>query len=219
MKVKIKADTREIGKKSDLNELRRKGFIPGIIYGEGKEGKKISLDKITFQKLYKKHIGEMVFYEIITGDDTYDTIIKDRQFHPVTQEVLHIDFLEIHKGKQITVNVPFKFEGEAKGVAEGGLLEILLRELEVSCLPKDIPDDIVIDVSDLEINDTIHLDQVELVNLETRLSEDTPIVAVRPPKKEEEIEVPEVEGEEAEEAGEAEEDTEKSEGQEEETKE
>jgi len=201
MNVKIEAVARDKGKKSEIKSLRKEGFIPGIIYGEGKEGLKISLPKISFLKEYNKTIGEIAFFDITANGKVYNTIIKERQVHPVSREFVHLDFLEIHKGKAITVNVPIKTKGHSQGEQAGGLLEVLMRKLEVSCLPKDIPEHIEIDVSELNIGETIHLTDIEL-DMHTELPGDTPLIAVRAPKKEEEEEViPEeeaVEGEEAE---------------------
>ncbi len=201
MNVKIEAVEREKGKKSEIKSLRKKGFIPGIIYGEGKEGLKISLEKIPFLKQYKKALGEIAFFDITLNGKVYKTIIKERQVHPVSREFVHLDFLEIHKGKVITVYVPIKTKGQSLGEQAGGLLEILTRKLEVSCLPKDIPEHIEIDISEMNIGDTIHLTDIELVDMQTELSGDTPLIAVRAPKKEEEITPEEevVEGEETEE--------------------
>ena len=200
MNVKIEAIEREKGKKSEIKSLRKEGFIPGIIYGEGKEGLKISLPKIPFLKEYKKTIGEIAFFDINTNGKVCKTIIKERQIHPVSREFVHLDFLEVHKGKPITVNVPIRTIGHSKGELVGGLLEVLMRKLEISCLPKDIPEHIEIDVSELNIGETIHLTDIELVDMHTELPGDTPLIAVRAPKKEEEITPEEeaVEGEEAE---------------------
>ena len=199
MNVKIEAIERDKGKKSDLNALRKEGFIPGIIYGEGKEGMRISLPKIPFLKEYNKTIGEISFFDITLNGKEYQTIIKERQVHPVSREFVHLDFLKIHKGKTITVNVPIKTKGHSQGEQAGGLLEVLMRKIEVSCLPKDIPENIEIDVSELNIGETIHLTDIELVNVHTELPGDTPLIAVRAPKKEEEV-TPEEEAAEGEES-------------------
>ncbi|MBN2460996.1 MAG: 50S ribosomal protein L25 [Candidatus Cloacimonetes bacterium] len=188
MNIKFNAEKRELGRKSDLKNIRNRGYIPAVIYGEGKTGINISLEEITFLKEYKKTIGEMVFFDISVDGKKYTTIIKDRQFNPLTHRLTHIDFQQLHKGKAITLNVPLKYTGEPSGVKSGGSLEILVRELEISCLPKDIPEDIVVDVSKLEIGDAIHLQDVKLAGLDTKMPKDTPIVAVRAPRREEELE-------------------------------
>lgn len=198
MNISLQAESRNPGKKSDIKNLRKKGFIPAIIYGEGKEGKKISLSRIDFMKHYNKSIGKLVFFDISIENESFLTILKDKQVHPVSRDIDHIDFQEIHKGKEITVNIPIRFIGEAPGTKTGGVLEVLYRDLEVSCLPKDIPDDIEIDISTLEIGDTIHIGDVELGKLQAKIAADTPIVSIHVPRsmkedeEEEEIEEEEV---------------------------
>ncbi|MFC1887807.1 50S ribosomal protein L25 [Candidatus Cloacimonadota bacterium] len=200
MNVKIEAQLRTKGKKSDVKNLRKQGLIPAVIYGEGNEGIMINLEKTPFMKLYKTTIGEMAFYDITVEGKTYNAIMKDKQVHPVTRDYMHIDFLEMHKGNTLTLEIPINYVGEAKGVHTGGSLDVHIRRLEVTCLPKDIPQDIEVDVSELEIGDSIHLGDIDLPNMETKLSDSTTLVAVRAPRAEveEEPEVDEegIEGEE-----------------------
>ena len=210
MNVKVEAKLREIGKKSVLKKYRNENLIPGIIYGEGNEGLKILIPKIQFHKDYKKTVGEVAFFNIHVDGKEFNTFIKEKQIHPVTREFVHIDFMEFHKGKEITLKIPFRYIGEAEGIQEGGQLEILHREIEISCLPIDIPEEISIDVSELKIGDSIHFGDITIPkNIETNMSEITTLVAVRAPRKEEVIEVEEeeIEGEEGEEAAEEGEET------------
>lgn len=202
MNIKLEAKSRKVEKRSDLKNYRKEGLIPAIIYGEGNEGLKIFLNRIAFLKQYKKTFGEVAFFDIKVDGKDFKTIIKEKQIHPVTHEFVHIDFLLLHKGKPITLGIPIKYIGEVPGEQEGGLLEILQREIEISCLPKDVPDDIVVDVSALNIGDSIHFADISMPeNIETNMSDITTLVAVRAPRKEEEIEVEEeeIEGEEGEE--------------------
>lgn len=186
MNVKINAELREKGRKSDLKELRKHGFIPAVIYGEGKPGINIKLEKIAFLKEYRTTLKEMAFFDIRIDGKTYKTIIKDKQIHPLSREIEHIDFLELHKGKPITVSVPLKFVGNAPGVAAGGVMDVLMRNLEVSCLPKDIPEDIEVDISALEIGETIHLGDIKLPKVDVKYPPDTALVSVHLLRKAEE---------------------------------
>jgi len=207
MNIKIEATLRELGKKSDLKNLRKEGFIPAVIYGEGQVGTNIVLSEIPFQKQYRKSIGGVAIFEIEMDGKKINTFIKDKQIHPVSRKFMHIDFVELHKGKPITLNVPIQFIGDPLGVKEGGLLELLHRKIEITCLPKDLPEDIVIDVSNLNIGDSIHFGDIQLAdNITASMSDVTTLVAVRAPKKEEEVveEVEEVEGEVSAEDGETE---------------
>ncbi|MBN1948568.1 MAG: 50S ribosomal protein L25 [Candidatus Cloacimonetes bacterium] len=186
MNVKINAELREKGKKSDLKELRKHGYIPAVIYGEGKQGINIKLEKISFLKEYRTTIKEMAFFDVRIEGKTYKTIIKDKQIHPLSREIEHIDFLELHKGRPITVNVPLKFIGHAPGVAAGGVMDVLVRSLDVSCLPKDIPEDIEVDISELQIGETIHLGDIKLPEVDVKYPPDTALVSVHLLRKAEE---------------------------------
>ena len=184
MKVKIKAFNRELGKKSDVSNLRKLNYIPGIIYGGGENNIPITIKKNEFYKIYRKTIGEMALFELDIDGNKFLTVIKDRQIHPVSREVIHIDFLRLQTGTPITVSVPVKIEGEAKGVKEGGILEIHHRFLDITCLPKEIPEDIVVDINNLEIGKTIRLSDLNLQpEFELKMPVDTPIISVLTPKK------------------------------------
>lgn len=182
MNVKIVAKAREKGKKSDMTNLRNSGHIPAIIYGEGQEGQKISLEKIPFLRAYKKTIGEIALFDIELDGKKITTILKEKQIHPVSRDFMHIDFQELHKGVSITVNVPFRYIGEPVGISLGGVLEIMVRDIEVSCLPKDIPEDIEIDISTIGIDESLHLRDIDLGVLETKLTPETTLASVRTPK-------------------------------------
>jgi large subunit ribosomal protein L25 len=182
MNIKVEAQNRSKGKKSDMTTLRSNGMIPAIVYSDGKEGKMISLPKMNFMKEYKKTYGHMAFFDINIDDEIIRAILKDKQIHPVTREILHIDFQELHKGKLITIKVPLRFIGTAPGTKAGGLLEVLHRDLEIECLPKDIPDEIEVDISKLDLGSVIHLGDVDLGTLQTKLPSDTTIVTIHVPR-------------------------------------
>ena len=182
MNIKINAEKRILGKRSDLTMLRSEGLIPGIIYGAGQEGIKIAFNARDYTREYKKTIGAVAFFDITVDGKIYKTFIKEKQIHPLTREITHIDFLELHKGKPITIEVPINFDGEAPGVKEGGVFEISIRNIQVTCLPKDIPDEIRIDISALNIGDSIHFGEIKLPdNIETSISDETTIAAVTLP--------------------------------------
>ena len=180
MHIKIKAEKRELGKKSDLKNYRKEGFIPAVVYGEGKEGINILLPVIPFQKAYKKSIGEVAIFEIEVGNKKYSTFIKEKQIHPVSREFVHIDFVELHKGKHITMEIPINFIGEPKGVKEGGVVEYLHRSLEITCLPKDLPEEIDVDITELHVGDTLHFSNITLpTNISCSLSGAATIIAIK----------------------------------------
>ena len=208
MNIKINAEKRDLGKRSDLTELRKEGFIPGIIYGAGQEGIKIAFNARDYTREYKKSIGAVAFFDITVDEKTYKTFIKEKQIHPLTREIVHIDFLELHKGKPITIDVPINFTGEALGTKEGGVFEIIHRVIQVTCLPKDIPDEIRFDISEMNIGDSIHLRDLDISeDMNTELSDEITIAILSVPKVIEEVVEEEevVEGEEGAEGTEGEE--------------
>jgi large subunit ribosomal protein L25 len=184
MILKVTATSRTIEhKKSVAKDLRKTGKIPAVIYGGGEEAKHITLDKADFMKSYKKSIGETaLFYLNVDGSEIH-AIIKDRQMHPVTREILHVDFLELHAGKPITLDIPIAFHGDAIGIKEGGNLDTLLRKLPVHCLPRHIPEAINVDVSNLKIGDSIHIGDIKVENVTFSLADDVTVVIVHAPKK------------------------------------
>ncbi len=199
MNIKINAEKRNLGKKSNLTELRKEGFIPGIIYGDGQEGIKIAFNARDYTREYKKSIGEVAFFDITVDGKTYKTFIKEKQIHPLTRKTMHIDFIELHKGKSITIDIPINFDGEAPGTKEGGVLEIIHRKIQITCLPKDIPDEIKIDISGLNIGDSIRVADIDLSeDIVADLSGNITIVTLSLPKivEEPEEEEEEIEGEE-----------------------
>lgn len=182
MNIKVEALKRELGRKSEINQMRKNGFIPAILYGPNRESMPIKLEKGSFLKIYRKTIGELAFFDLNIDNKKYRTIIKDKQIHPVTREIEHIDFMEIRQDAKITVKIPFRIEGTPVGVKNGGFLEVLLREVEASSLPKDLVEDILIDVSALEIGNSITVGDVSIENVEFLVGNDVPIVIVHPPK-------------------------------------
>ncbi len=143
-------------KSKSLNrKLRRTGQIPAIIYGHNKPVS-ISLDEHEFVSKFKD-MPENVIINLDMGSKKFDVLIKDFQEDILKGKITHIDFYEIEKGKLLRTHVPIHLHGTAIGVKEGGMLEHLLHEVEVECLPKDLPDSIQIDVSELQAHHSIHV--------------------------------------------------------------
>jgi large subunit ribosomal protein L25 len=160
MIYKIDAEQRKTVRKSDLTNLRNSGLIPAIVYGPGTEPIQISLNKAEFMKSYKKSFGELSFFEIQLNGANYHTLIKERQIHPVSREILHVDFMVVPPHHLIEVEVPLKFIGTPVGVKAGGMLDIVQRMLKISCTEEDIPEDIEVDISSLEVGGSFHVRQL-----------------------------------------------------------
>jgi large subunit ribosomal protein L25 len=178
MIFRLEATKRTVGKKSLNHELRKNGIIPAVIYGQGKEGLPISLDKVQFVKEYKKSIGELAFFNIVIEGKEYNTVIKDKQIHPVKRDVIHVDFLELHKDTPIKINIPLKFIGQPEDLRNGGILEIGMRHISVTCLPAQIPQDFEVDISNLKIGQSIHVKDVDIKSLHVHDAVDLTIISM-----------------------------------------
>ncbi len=174
----------EIGKQG-TNRLRGEGFVPAIIYGAGEKSVAIKLDRKELKKIDISR--ESIVLNLVSEKGKKAVLIKEVQHHPVSDAVLHIDFKHISLHEKIKVNVPVAIKGEAPGVkVDGGVLEHLLWEVEVECLPTDIPEKFEADVSGLNIGDFVYIRDlsspsgVKIIN-----DPETAIISVAPPRKEE----------------------------------
>lgn len=164
-----------VGKK-DAKETRRKGFIPCVIYG-GKEQTHFVADEKEFKKLV--YTPEVYKADITVGDKKYTTVMQEIQFHPISDSILHIDFLELVPGKYVTVEVPVKITGTSPGVRDGGLLKQAFRKLKVSALPDDLPESITVDISGLKIGQGIKVKQIELNGVKVLDNPQSEVVGVK----------------------------------------
>ncbi len=179
-------------KKGAARRLRRSGSIPAIVYGHG-EPTAISIDAREFRTKFR-HVSESTIITLDAGEKKFEVLIKDYQQDVVNGGILHIDFYEIEAGKAVRTNISVHIEGSPKGVREGGILEHPLYELEIECLPKDLPEDMKIDVSGLEIGDSLHVADLQPPEGVTILSNPDQVVAlVSTPRAEEEPEAAEEE--------------------------
>ncbi len=197
----LKAATREGTGKSVTRKLRVRGILPATLYGLDKAPLSLNVVADDFATLYKGR-GTSNFILNLTVDEGEPTltIVRERQRHPVSSQVLHVDFQRISMDKPIYTKVPIRLTGEAPGVkTDGGILEHLLREVAISCLPKFIPDEFIVDISELQINDSIHVSDLDTPNVNLEAEINTVIVNVSPPRLstlDEDAEGEEVEGEE-----------------------
>ena len=188
--IALSALDRPERKTSAARRLRREGKIPGIIYGHN-EPIAVTLDARDFNTALKV-ISESQIIQLHVGDQTYDVLIKDYQEDILTGRIEHLDFFEIEAGVALRTHISIHLEGTPQGVREGGILSQPLHDVEIECLPKDIPDAYQIDISGLAIGDSVHvsdLPEVEGVNLLS--SEEMVIALVTMPREEEEAETEE----------------------------
>ena len=183
-------------------ELRREGMIPAILYGPKAEPIMLSVTTKELETILKtSNIGQVLLNLLIQNgkEQSRTAMIKELQTRPVSNSLLHVDFYEVAMDQKIKISIPVVATGHAKGVEEGGVLQLVRHEVEIFCYPNNIPESLEVDVTDMEIGDSKHMDEVsidesfELVD-ETNFT----IVTVLSPKAEEEEEVEEEEGEEIE---------------------
>ena len=184
--------------------LRRNGLIPGNLYYAGETNVNISVDKLVLYHALQS--GQHIF-EIELEGNTQFTMIKELQYHPVTDEVIHIDLMRVRRSKKMTIFVPLVLVGESVGTKEGGVLSQSMNQIEISCFPTDVPEQIELNIDDLEMNSAKSVADIIIDNedIEILSAEDLNVVSVHPPAAEEEPEVEELEGEELEEGEEGEE--------------
>jgi large subunit ribosomal protein L25 len=164
--VSISGSLRENVGKKDAKAQRNKGMIPCVIYG-GKDQKMFVVDEREFKNLL--YTPEVRYAEVNINGDVRKAIIQETQFHAITDKLMHVDFLEVVDGKPITIDLPFKVKGTSPGVLKGGMLKKRVRKLKVRGLLENIPEEIVADISNLDINDMtkiadIHIDNLEIVD-------------------------------------------------------
>lgn len=188
-RVSLKVMKRDITKKSDLRKSREKGLIPGIIYGEGLRDNfaiSVPLKNITELIRLKRKEDFLVEIEIENSDKKLIAILKDEQFDPVKEEVIHIDFHSVSLEKPIISKVPVHFLGEPVGVKEGGVLVKTLYEIELEAKPLDLPSFIEVNIDNLKIGDSIHISDLEIPeNVKVLHDLDETVVTVSIPTKEE----------------------------------
>jgi len=170
------------GKKS-AKQSRRNGIVPGVYYTRGKEALAVGVDDKALRRVLQS--DAKIIDVVIDGGAQNKCVIREVQYDPVKGSPLHVDFLGVSLTEKVTVRVPVQATGAAAGVKEGGVLQIVFRELEVEALPLDIPDHITIDVSALKINDAVHVSEVPQEKFKILADADAVVVAVLPPRLEE----------------------------------
>jgi large subunit ribosomal protein L25 len=223
-KVALAAQWREGKGKEDARRLRNQGLIPAVVYGQRAETIPVTLNPQELAKVLHGGAGERTLINLTIeglkdGPITKTVILKEKQIDPMKRTWLHVDLYSIAMDEAINVNIPVRLVGKAAGLAQGGIVEQILREIEVKCLPTDIPAGIDVDISALEIGHSIHVAEITVEKAKILADPGQTIVTVVPPKEEAVAVVAEVaEGEVAEEAAEEKEAAEEEKGKEEEDK-
>lgn len=180
------AHRREGKGKEEARRLRHQGLIPAVVYGHREETIPVTLDPKKLFKILRGGAGERTLINLTIeglegGPVTKTVILKEKQVDPVKRTVLHADLYTIAMDEEIYVNVPVHIVGKSPGVEQGGVLEQVLREIEVRCLPGDIPPRIDVDVSALDIGDAIHVGDITLEKAKIQVDPEQTLVTVVPP--------------------------------------
>jgi len=173
--VSLSGSPRENVGKKDAKALRGKGHVPCVIYG-GKEQIHFSMDERFFQKLV--FTPEACFVEINIDDNKYLTTLQDIQYHPVSDKILHADFLEIRESKPVKLSIPVRLEGTSPGVLKGGRLALKLRKIPLKANPENMPQEILLNISKLDIGDKIKASQITSDKYDVLLNENTVVVMI-----------------------------------------
>jgi large subunit ribosomal protein L25 len=197
--VELKTNIRTQVGNGPARALRREGKIPAVLYGPDTEPVLLAVAVNDLEQVLKKSKAAQVLLNVLIQNgetSTKSAMIKELQTHPVSRDFLHVDLYEIALDRKITVKVPIAIKGKSIGVEEGGVLQTVRRELEVACLPFEIPEVIEIDVTDLDIGDSIHVGKLSIEgDIELMDDDHFTVVTVLSPKVEE-VEVEELEDEE-----------------------
>ncbi len=196
--IQLSVQARNQFRKQAVKKLRGQDFIPGIIYGGRHKTTPIQVQRRIYEQIRRHHHGEIVFsLEVNDGDKKKPShchaMVREEQHHPTSDRILHVDFIRISLTEKIEAHVPIEIKGEAVGVKrDGGSLDQIIWELSVTCLPTQIPEKVVVDVTSLEIDQAIHIRDVVLPEgVVANQESDEIVVAVKPPHREEILETTE----------------------------
>ena len=182
---------------AEARRLRAADQIPAVIYGHGMEPMSIAVDRRDLRAAVSGAAGMNTILDVTVDGTVYPSLIKDIQRHPVRRNVHHVDFIQVNLNEEVTVAIPVRLVGEAKEVVQNsGLVDLAMTELEVITTPRNIPDEIVIDVTEMTLDDVIRVADIPLASGVTAAADpDYPVVTVLIMRVEEEPEVEELEGE------------------------
>jgi large subunit ribosomal protein L25 len=198
MENKLIAKKRSLEGSSNARRMRGTGSLPGVVYGSGKEPVSIEIDTHDFEQILHHSSSESMLIDIsLEGEGDVSVLVKDVQHHPVSSELIHVDLLRVEANKPISVDIALELVGEAAGVKAGGILDHTMHSIAVECLPGDLVESFEVDVSALEIGQSL---QVSDLNLDSKfkllVDEESIVAGVSGPQaeEEEEMEVGEEEG-------------------------
>ena len=184
----LTAEPRTPGNKKAAKALRRDGRVPAVIYGHGRDPQPLSIPGVALGRRLEQIAPESTIVDVALGSQTTKALIREIQRHPIKQGILHVDFQEIHAGEKLRLEVPVHLVGTAEGVRnQGGILDQVLRSVEIEVLPADIPQRVELDVSALVIGKSLHVSDLKIPNAEIMNDPELTIATVVAPRAEEEV--------------------------------
>jgi len=175
--VVLSARNRQNNGSVEARKIRRSGRIPAVLYGRSGKAISIDLDALEFANGVR-NISESTIVKVQVDGKSYDAFVKDTQRNIIDGNILHVDFYEVESGVALRAKVSISLKGNAIGVRDGGILEFPLHEIEVECMPKDLPERIEIDISTLGVNQSIHVRDIPLASTIRLISASDQVVAL-----------------------------------------
>lgn len=186
MALELKANKREDSRKSTLNQIRKQGGVVGVIYGKEYGNENVSVNRMELMKLLRDNGRNSVFKLDIDGEKT-DVMVHEYQMDTIKNEMIHVDFFAINMKEELDADVAVVTVGEAAGVKNGGIVQQALFEVSVRALPNDIPEMIEVDITDLEINDTLQVKDLKTeASFTINNDPEEAVLSILPPMEEEE---------------------------------
>ena len=183
MAVTLNARPRSTTGKNAARKLRQSGTVPAVIYGHGDQTRSLEISKNELERLLSSISVDNTLIDLqIEGGTTTSALIREVQYHPNRPLILHVDFLQVHAGEILHLQIPVRLHGTPIGVREGGgVLQEVLRDLDIECFPRDIPEGADLDISGLSVGDSIHVREVSVPNVKILNDPDLVICAVSVP--------------------------------------
>ena len=182
---KLDIENREVVGKKATKAIRRSGLVPSVLYFKGEEPLSLSVNKKALNKAMK---SDQRIYEMEIENKSQYVMIKEVQYHPVTDEVLHVDFMRVRRSEKMTISVPLILTGKAIGVTEGGILSQTMNQIEISCYPTNVPENIEVNIDNLELNASLSVSDVSIDDDEIEIisPDELNVASIAAPKEEEE---------------------------------
>jgi len=196
---KLSIKKRNIQGSSSSRRMRTEGVLPGIMYGSDDEPNPVEMSLHQVEQILKNHNSDTLLIEVdLENEGSTRVLMKEVQYHPVTSSILHVDLQRVVAGKPIQVDIAVELKGEPEGVKSGGLLDHITHTISIECLPKDMITSVEVDISNLEIGNTLSVSDINLPSQIKILSdENLLIVSVNAPKVNDSVDAEESESEES----------------------